>query len=377
MRKIALIAGLILATHSGFAASSYTMIPLVADTPNPFNAATPPTPCGSPATATCLQLDPHLIDGWGIAITASSPFWLSNAGTGLATVYSYSATATPNITVTATAVTVPSASGGAGPVTGQIASSPLGAAFAINGAPTAASFMFCTQDGTISARIASSPNTAIVTVNKAGAVYKGCAAINTSAGPRFYAANFSQGTVDVFDANWNPVATGGGFSDPNLPAGLSPFNVQAFPYTQATVAPGQFILVTYAMLGPDGVHDVAGRGNGQVDVFDFDGNLLGTISDPSMNSPWGLELAPEFWGDYSFMLLVGNFGDGRINAFNVLGDGSYAGTLSDSTGKPITIPGLWGIQFGNGRSGGDAKTLYWTAGPGGEMHGAFGSITAQ
>src|SRR5579864_2452372 len=100
MRKIALLAAFILATHAGFAASSYTMNVLVSDIPNPFNAATPPTMCGSPATATCMQLDPHLIDGWGIAITASSPFWITNTGTGMATVYSYSPSANPNLTIT-------------------------------------------------------------------------------------------------------------------------------------------------------------------------------------------------------------------------------------------------------------------------------------
>ena len=376
MRKIALLAAFILATHAGFGASSYTMNVLVSDIPNPFNATTPPTMCGSPATATCMQLDPHLIDGWGIAITASSPFWISNAGTGLATVYSYSPTATPNITVTATAVTVPSASGGAGPVTGQIAAGGLGPAFSINGAPTASSFMFCTQDGTISARIASSPNNAIVTVNNGGsAVYKGCAAVLTPAGPRFYAANFSNGTVDVFDANWSPVATGGGFTDPNLPAGLSPFNVQAFPGPTASAVAQQKIYVTYAVLGADGIHDQPGRGNGQVDVYDFDGNLLQSFSDPSMNSPWGVEIAPEFWGDYGNALLVGNFGNGQINAFDQVSS-AYLGTLSDTTGKPLAIPGLWALQYGNGKSGGDGKTLYFTAGPGGEMHGVFGSITS-
>ena len=378
MRKFAFIAGLTLALQISFGASSYTLTPLVSDTPNPLNAATPPNMCPS-TTPGCLQIDPNLVDGWGIAITASSPFWISNAGTGLATVYSYSATAsattTSNITVTATAVTVPSASGGAGRVTGQIASSGLGAAFNIGGATVAASFMFCTEDGTISARVASSPNAATITVNNGGsAVYKGCTAVMTSAGPRFYAANFATGKVDVFDASWNPVTTGGGFTDPNLPAGLSPFNIQAFPTTQATVAPSQKLYVTYAVLGPDGVHDQAGRGNGQVDVFDWDGNLLQVFSDPSMNSPWGVEFAPEFWGDYSFALLVGNFGDGKINAFDAVG-GSYLGTLSDSTGKPLVIPGLWGLQFGNGGSGGAAKTLYFAAGPGGEQHGLFGSIT--
>src|SRR5207248_2903778 len=152
------------------------------------------------------------------------PFWLSNAGTGLATVYSYSPTATPNITVTATKVTIPSASGGSARITGQISGSGLN--FTAAGG-TAPSFLFCTEDGTISVRVAPNNNAAaLVTVdNSATAVYKGCAAAVTPDGPRFFAANFKAGTVDVFDTSWKPVATSGGFVDPNLPAGMNPFNV--------------------------------------------------------------------------------------------------------------------------------------------------------
>jgi len=150
---------------------------------------------------------------------------------------------------------------------------------------------------------------------------------------------------------------------------MNPFNVWVL---------GQKVYVTYALLGPDGVSDVAGRGNGVVDVYDFSGNLLQSFIDPSMNSPWGLAIAPEFFGDFSFALLVGNFGDGRINAFDTV-TGAYMGALADATGKPIVLEGLWGLQFGNGRSGGEAKTLYFTAGISGgakkEAHGLFGGIT--
>jgi uncharacterized protein (TIGR03118 family) len=347
-----------LVAGAAFAASPYTVHNLVSDIPNPAGTTDP-----------SVIIDPNIIDPWGIAISASSPFWLSNAGTGLATVYSYSATTTPAITVTATKVTVPNASGGPGRVTGQIAGAGLN--FAANPAGPFPSFLFCTEDGTISVRLApNNNNAALVTVNNNGnAVYKGCGAAVTPNGPMFFAANFKAGTIDVFDTSWNPVTTSGGFVDPNLPAGMNPFNVQVL---------GQKVYVTYAVLGPDGVSDVAGRGNGQVDVFDFNGNLVQSISDPSLNSPWGLEIAPEFFGDYSFALLVGNFGDGRINAFDTT-TGAYLGTLADSTGKPITLVGLWGLQFGNGKAGGDAKTLYFTAGIDGgahkESHGLFGGIT--
>jgi len=318
MRKIASLAGFVLAAQISFAQNSaFSMHPLISDIPNPT---------GTPAD-TGVVIDPNLVNPWGIAISSSSPFWISNAGTGTAGIYSYAApnttanpTASPVFTVNSAATTnVPSASGGPAVVTGQIASTVF-AGFKVGG--TVPSFMFCTEDGTISARVApNNTTTAAIQINNNGkAVYKGCAALMTSQGPRFYAANFSAGTVDVFDTNYKPVVTGGGFTDPNLAPGMNPFNVQAF---------GQKLYVTYALLGPDGVHDQAGRGNGQVDVYDWDGNLMQSISDVSMNSPWGLEIAPEFFGqfqEFAFALLVGNFGDGKINAFDTT-TGAYLGTL--------------------------------------------------
>lgn len=351
-----LAAFLAAANSSAFAASSYTVKNLISDIPNPTGSTDPN-----------LIVDPNLVDPWGIAISATSPFWISNAGTGTATVYSWSATATPSITVSTTVVKVPDANGGAGRVTGQIANSTGG--FALNPGQVP-NFLFCTEDGTLSGwNRTTNPTNAVVKINNNGAaVYKGCAAAVTVNGPRLYAANFYSGGIDVFDSNWNPTSTGGGFIDPNLPAGLSPFNIQVF---------GKKLYVTYAMTS-NGLRDIAGPGNGQVDVFDFDGNLLQTISSPVMNSPWGLEIAPEFFGDFSTALLVGNFGDGTINAFDAL-TGAYLGTMSDAKGIPITLEGLWGLQFGNGRSGGDAKTLYFTAGISGgsgrESHGLFGAIT--
>jgi uncharacterized protein (TIGR03118 family) len=372
MRKFIVGAGLLLAASVAFAATPYVVHPLISDVADPNNPN--------------LIIDPNAVDPWGIAISASSPFWVSNAGTGKATIYSYSGASTcagspPNLgtlpgnpcaysVVTTATTNVPSASGGPARVTGQISGSGLN--FASSPTGPFPSFLFCTEDGTISVRVAPNNNTdALITVNNSGtAVYKGCAAAVTPDGSRFYAANFKAGTIDVFDTSWNPV-TEYTFTDPNLPAGMHPFNVWVF---------GNKVFVAYAMLGPDGVSDVPGRGNGIVDVYDFDGNLLLSISDPSLNSPWGMAIAPEFFGDYSFALLVGNFGDGRINAFDAM-SGAYLGTLSDSTGKPIVLEGLWGLQFGNGRSGGDAKSLYFAAGISGgskkEAHGLFGAIGLQ
>ncbi len=373
MLKPTIFAGFILAAGIASAASPYTVHTLISDVPDPNNPN--------------IIIEPSIVDPWGIAISASSPFWISNAGTGLATVYSYSGASTcvggaaPNTltlvgnpcayTVSQTTrTTVPNATGGMARVTGQIAGSGLN--FAADPAGPFPSFLFCTEDGTISVRVApNNNNAALITVNNNGkAVYKGCAAAITPNGPQFFAANFKTGAIDVFDTSWNPVQTGG-FTDPNLPAGMNPFNVWVL---------GQKVYVAYAMLGPDGVSDVAGRGNGAVDVYDLSGNLLLSIMDPNqtLNSPWGMEIAPEFFGDYSFALLVGNFGDGRINAFDTQ-TGNYLGTLTDSTGKPIALEGLWGLQFGNGGSGGGAKALYFTAGISGgvhkEAHGLFGAIT--
>ena len=359
MRKVT-VATLLVSLNMAFAASSYTVHNLISDIPNPGGTADPN-----------VKVDPNLVDPWGIALSAGSPFWISNAGTGTATVYSYAAPVPPattgTYTVTTTVVKVPSASGGSGRVTGQIAG--IGAfALAPGQNPN---FLFCTEDGTLSGwnRTTDATNAKIMVDNSGKAVYKGCTAVTTASGPRLYAANFLAGTVDVFDTNWKPVTTDGGFNDPNLPGNLKPFNVWAL---------GNKIYVAYAVLRDDGVSDQPGRGNGQVNVFDVDGNLLQTFSDSSMNSPWGMEIAPEFFGDFSFALLVGNFGDGRINAFDTV-TGAYLGTLSDSTGKPLVLEGLWALQFGNNKSGGDGKLLYFTAGISGgaskESHGLFGYIS--
>ena len=212
------IPGLILAASAAFGASPYTVHNLISDIPNPTGTTDPN-----------IVVDPNLVDPWGIAISASSPFWISNAGTGTATIYSFNATVTPTCGTTLAAIsaapcaytvntaattTVPSASGGPARVTGQIAGAGLNFA-ATPGGPFP-SFLFCTEDGTISVRVAPSNTTAaLITVNNNGsAVYKGCAAAVTPDGSRFFAANFKAGTVDVFDTSWSPVTTSGGFHGP-------------------------------------------------------------------------------------------------------------------------------------------------------------------
>jgi len=308
-----------------------------------------------------VTTDPNLVNPWGISQTASSPFWVSNHDKGNTTVYNGAGA------ITNLVVAIPSAKGtGTGVPTGQITGN--GANFPLP-APNgkAASFMFATEDGTIAAWNSGAASTAVTVVNNSasGAVYKGIAS-NPTGTPMIYAANFSSGNIDVFDENFNPTTVSGGFKDPNLPSGFGPFNIWNL---------GGKLYVAYAKVGSDKIHDVAGAGNGFVDVFDTNGNLLQrVVSNGPLNSPWGVAIAPANWGAFGGALLVGNFGDGTINAFN-LSTGATLGALQDSTGKAIVNTGLWGIIFGNGKTA-DTNTLYITANiaPGGVSHGLLAAI---
>ena len=205
----------------------------------------------------------------------------------------------------------------------------------------------------------------------ATAVYKGLALVTT---PRCncIAANFKSGGIDVFDAQFKPVTlAAGSFVDPKVPAGFAPFNIWNI---------GGKLYVAYAKQDANKKFDVAGAGNGYVSVFDSTGKLLQSLvaggTGSLLNSPWGLALAPATFGKFANDLLVGNFGDGLINAYDPT-TGAFVGTLQDANGKNIALPGLWSLYFGNGGSGGDKDTLYFTAGPGGQKHGILGSISAN
>jgi uncharacterized protein (TIGR03118 family) len=308
--------------------------------------------------------DPNLVNPWGIASSSTSPFWVSDNGTGVATLYNGSGQ--PQSLV----VTIPPPSGS--PV--GTTAAPTGVAFNTTpdfSLPTggAARFIFATEDGTIAGW--NGGTSASLQVQAPNAVYKGLTIGSNSSGNFLYAANFQAGTIDVFNSAFGP-ATGfaGKFTDPTLPAGFAPFDIQNI---------GGNLLVTYAKQDAAKHDDVAGPGNGFVDVFDANGNLLKRlISNGLLNSPWGLALAPGSFGPFGNDLLVGNFGDGTINAFDPL-TGTSLGTLLDASDQPITIEGLWGLRFGNGGNGGDPNTLFFTAGipgPGGEVedNGLFGSI---
>ena len=309
--------------------------------------------------------DPNLVNPWGISETASSPLWVTDHDKGVSTVYNGSGT------ISTTVVTIPAAAGHASPApaTGQVNGNGTNWLLpAPNG--KAASFIFVTEDGTVSAWNGSAGTTAVKIVDNSasGAVYKGVASNPSGSTPMLYAANFSSGNVDVFDASFNPATVAGGFSDPNLPAGFAPFNIWNL---------GGKLYVMYAKQAPGKLEDAPAPGNGFVDVFDTNGNLLQRlVSNGALNSPWGVAIAPANWGAFGGDVLVGNFGDGKINAFDPK-TGNLVGTLQDQNGNPIVNSGLWAILFGNGKSGGDPNTLYLAAGitgTDGKIHGLLAAI---
>ncbi len=314
------------------------------------------------------KVDKNLVNPWGNGFSGASPFWVGNNGTGTSTLYDTTGTAL------ALVVTVPAAAGAStpGPVTGVIS----------NGNPTAfnvaagkaASFLFCTEDGTISGwnSTADATNAKILVDNsKSGAVYKGCTLGGTSTAPLLYAANFNSGKIDVWDANFAAVQNAAAFVNPAVPTGFAPFNIQNM---------GGKLYVAYAKQDNQKHDDEAGIGNGYIATFDMSGTLLGNLAAKgALNSPWGMAIAPASFGDFANALLVGNFGDGMILGFNLnTGAPVGAGILNDLKGAPIAILGLWSLNFGNGGRGGDKATLYFTAGTGQplETHGLFGSIQA-
>jgi uncharacterized protein (TIGR03118 family) len=244
--------------------------------------------------------------------------------------------------------------------------------FLVPGTSKPATFIWDTEDGTISAWTGglTSPDQAVIAVDNpnpntnTGAVYKGLVVGVNSNGVFLFATNFRAGTVDVFDHTYTKVTTSGGFADPKIPAGFAPFGIQNIDGN---------LFVTYAKQNAQKHDDVAGPGNGFVDVFDTDGNLLKRLaSRGALNSPWGVARASFAFGQFSGDILVGNFGDGRINVFD--SDGDFLGTLRDAKGKPISIDGLWNLTLGGGRNS-SPSTLYFTAGPNGESDGLFGKIT--
>jgi uncharacterized protein (TIGR03118 family) len=339
---LALLLGSALVAASPLAAAeqnSYTITPLVSD-----------------QAGVAAHTDPNLVNAWGLTASAGSPWWVADNGTDVSTLYG--GDGTPRTLV----VTV------AGGPTGTVANTTTGFILPTGGR---AAFLFDGEDGIVRGWNGAQGTTAIVVADRSnvGAIYKGLAIADTASGPRLYAADFHNARIDVFDGSFGLVP-GGGFVDPSLPAGYAPFNVQTI---------GDRVFVAYAKQDADAEDEVAGQGTGFVDAYDLAGNLLERVAQHGqLNAPWGLALAPEGFGRFGGDLLVGNFGDGQINAYEELPNGHFAhrGELRGSDGKPLSIDGLWALRFGNGAAAGPTDTLFFTAGPDEESHGLFGSITA-
>jgi len=334
---------------------------------------------------TAVTTDPNLVNPWGIVATGTSPFWVSDNNAGVSTLYNGQGVpqpqptpANPNATPLVVAIAAPTSlpAGTAGTPTGVVANGGTGFVVSANGKSGPARFIFVTEDGAVAGWSPTVDGThAILAVDNpnttTGAVYKGLAmGTNAANQTLLFAANFRAGTIDVFDSNFHPVTLAGGFQDPTIPAGFAPFDVKVI---------NNKLFVTYAMQNAAKHDDVAGPGNGFVDVFNLDGTpglangQERLISAGPLNSPWGLALAPADFGAFSNDLLVGNFGDGRINAFDPA-TGAYRGTMTDADGQQLRINGLWGLSFGNGAAAGAKNVLFFTAGTDDESHGTFGSL---
>lgn len=321
--------------------------------------------------------DPNLVNAWGLAHSPTGPWQVSDNGTGLSTRYMSNGKGVPPV------VTIPppsSTPGATAAPTGTVFN-PTSAFVVTKGSVSGPSqFLFATEDGTISGwNPAVDATHAILAVDNAnltsGPVYKGLALGHTSAGTFLFAADFRLGTVDVFNATFSKI---GSFTDSQLatdcpivgpPAQcFAPFGIQNI---------GGNLFVTFALQNAAHHDDVGGPGNGFIDVFDTSGNLLRRFaSQGTLNSPWGLALAPANFGTFSHALLVGNFGDGHINAFDP-GTRAFLGQLQDEGGHAITINGLWGLAFGNGGLAGDTSTLFFASGLNDEADGLFGSIEPE
>src|SRR6266403_334924 len=301
--------------------------------------------------------DPNLINPWGLTHSATSPFWVSDNGTGVTTIYTGAGALVKVGGFDAITIAAPPGQTSPASPTGDVFNI-AGTGFNVtSGGQTGSSvFIFATEDGTIASWIHHvNPDSSVLAVDNSqggtGAVYKGLAIGQTEDGTFLYAANFRNGTVDMFDQNFKQVNS---FTDPTVPAGYAPFNVQVLD---------DHLFVTFALQDPLLQHDdVPGVGHGFVDEFDLQGNLLHRVASGGvLDSPWGLAIAPPGFGEFANDLLVGNFGDGTINVFNPKND-HFLGKLEDANGAPIVIEGLWALDNGNNGTGFDPNAVYFTAG---------------
>jgi uncharacterized protein (TIGR03118 family) len=347
--------------------------------PNRYLAAT----LTSDIPGAALNTDPVLQNAWGVAFTpAASPFWVADNATGCSTLYdgqgavqalqvklplpggSVPPTACKHVDPNHPPSLTPAAPTGL--VWNPTTSTTTGFLVPGTSPPLVATFIWDTEDGTISAwtgGLNPSDQAVLAVDNSPGAVYKGLVFGVNANGVFLFATNFRAGTVDVFDHTYTQVTTDGGFTDPNIPAGFAPFGIQNIDGD---------LFVTYAKQNTAKHDDVAGPGNGFVDVFDTNGHLLRRFASRGpLNSPWAVARASFAFGRFSGDILIGNFGNGKINAFD--SDGRFIDELDGPNGKALVIDGLWTLVLGGGRNS-SSDTLYFTAGPNGETDGLFGTI---
>jgi uncharacterized protein (TIGR03118 family) len=347
------------------------------------------TPLVSDISGGAAVLDPVLKNAWGVAFTpGGSPFWVNDNATGCSTLYGGDGAIVPlQVAIPLPGNVIPSSACHAvdpknPPKVGPAAPTGIvwnpSSAFLVPGTKLPATFIFATEDGTLSAwtlGLNPADNAVLAADNSAspnaanGAVYKGLVVGVNAKGVFLFATNFRAGTIDVFGPTgtnglFTPATTDGNFKDPGIPAGYAPFGI-------ANIDGDLF--VTYALQNAQKHDDVAGPGHGFVDVFDTDGHLLRRLASRGpLDSPWGIARASYAFGRFSGDILVGNFGNGRINAFDE--DGRFIDELDSADGKALVIHGLWTLTRGGGRAS-KSDTLYFTAGPGDETHGLFGTIT--
>ena len=338
-------AALTIAALSGFAAAQkYSQTNLVSDIPG-----------------LAKTTDPHLVNAWGLDFSGGSPAWVADNGTGLSTLYTGTGSIVPLV------VKIPSGSDAQSAPTGLVFNGTGKFSVKSHDLSGSAIFIFDSEDGIISGWNPNvNPTKAIIAVNNSDkeAIYKGLAIGTDADGNSFlYATNFHSGWIEMYDSNFKWVKN---FTDMSLPAGYAPFG--------ARVLNGK-LYVTFALQDEDAEDDVAGAGHGFVDIFDLAGNMIKRLtSHGPLNSPWGLEVAPANFGQFSNALLVGNFGNGHINAFDPW-TGTSLGHMLRPSGATLEINGLWALHFGNGATAGPKTTLLFTAGPKDETHGLFGTIT--
>lgn len=301
-------------------------------------------------------LDPNLVNAWGMSSSPTSPIWVSDNGSNTSTLYRGASTPGDPVSAVPLVVSIP----GGGAPTGQVFNS-TGDFVLPTGGPAA--FIFAGEGGELSAWNGTRGTSAVLVAPSRGGVYKGLALLSTASGNWLLAANFHDNRIDLFDGSFRPVIRPNAFRSEGVPAGYAPFNVAVL---------GNRVYVSYAKQDTAKHDDVAGTGHGFVNVFSTSGRFLTRFATRGvLDSPWAMAIAPKGFGDFSGDVLVGNFGDGRIYAFDRSGD--REGTLRGTDGKPLVIDGLWGLKPGNGSSGGTSD-VWFSAGPGGESHGLLGIL---